>query len=188
MALSTKVLAEVLESPDGSWPAVPTAWPERRRRGRRAPRALPDQLEDMIGPLGNDRWAAPAAKMLAELARLFGVTDLPPPCPTAADDQSVWMYVAGLTSVADWIGSNVEFFQPVGKPGPAGRASSTWTTTSRRPTARRLTRWTTRLVGPGGHDCAVTVVRRCSRPWQEPRPLQTAVAEIVGRDDRSRVC
>ena len=52
--------------------------------------------------------------LLADLARLFGVTQRSVPSPPSIDDQSVWMFVAGLTSVADWIGSNQTFFKPFG--------------------------------------------------------------------------
>lgn len=75
---------------------------------------FPTNWDGICGPLGNEKWTEARREMLAELARLFGVTDLPPPDLTATDDQSVWMFVAGLTSVADWIGSNVEYFPPVG--------------------------------------------------------------------------
>lgn len=56
---------------------------------------FPTDWSSMPGPLGNECWAAARREMLAELARLFGVTDLPPPVPTTREDQSVWMYVAG---------------------------------------------------------------------------------------------
>ena len=75
---------------------------------------FPTNWDGMHGPLGNERWADARREILAELARLLGLRGLPPPCPTVADDQSVWMFVAGLTSVADWIGSNQEFFEPIG--------------------------------------------------------------------------
>src|SRR5207302_9261363 len=63
------------------------------------------------------QWGASRREVLTEIGRLFGVIELPPPCPPHSDGLSVWMYVAGLTSVADWIGSNVEFFPAVGNEG-----------------------------------------------------------------------
>lgn len=70
---------------------------------------------DMItGELGDQHWAAARREILQELARRFEIANLPAPSLTDNGDQSVWMYFAGLTSVADWIGSNVEFFPPVG--------------------------------------------------------------------------
>ncbi len=63
--------------------------------------------------LGNDHWAEARRELLGELARRFGVEDLRPPTP-AGPDQSVWMILAGLTAVADWIGSNTDFFPQVG--------------------------------------------------------------------------
>jgi CRISPR-associated endonuclease/helicase Cas3 len=128
--------------------------------------------------LGNPRWAEVRVDVLSELARLFGVRGLSWPHPAATDDQSVWMFVAGLTSVADWIGSNVAFFTPFGGPalleGPfnvdeylsqAGRNAANaieklgWL----RPAAKTSPLSMKDLLPARG----------------EPRPLQSAVAEIV---------
>jgi len=116
--ISTQVLAQELGSPDRRWPALtkkmaqnvavtvgghhgvfPTNW---------------DEICELV--LGNKHWAAARRQLLADLARLCGVSDLPSPNPSASDDKAVWMYVAGLTSVADWIGSNQTFFEPFGNP------------------------------------------------------------------------
>ena len=75
---------------------------------------FPTDWDSMHGPLGNEPWASARRVHLAELARRFGVIDLAAPRPPDPGDQSVWMYVAGLTSVADWIGSNKAFFNEFG--------------------------------------------------------------------------
>ena len=64
--------------------------------------------------LGNTRWADARRDVLDALVSLLDVAKLPPPKPVATDDQSVWMFLAGLTSVADWIGSNQAFFASAG--------------------------------------------------------------------------
>ncbi len=112
--ISTKILDhELAEST--AWPAIDPKMAQNAAVAVGGHHGVfPTNWDDMRGPLGNDRWVNARREMLAELARLFGLRGLPPPCPTAAPDQSVWMYVAGLTSVADWIGSNQEFFKPIG--------------------------------------------------------------------------
>ncbi len=113
--VSTKVLADLLEAPGDRWPAVSRAVAQNVAVAVGGHHGIfPTNWDGIRGPLGNERWAEVRGQVLAELAQLFGVRDLPAPCPAPSDDQSVWMYVAGLTSVADWIGSNQEFFKPVG--------------------------------------------------------------------------
>jgi CRISPR-associated endonuclease/helicase Cas3 len=127
--------------------------------------------------LGNTRWAEARFDVLSELARLFDVQGLTWPRP-ATDDQSIWMFVAGLTSVADWIGSNVEFFPPVGSPplldspfnvdeyfSRAGRNAGN---------ALEKLGWLRRA----NQNRPVSIGEFLPR-GREPRPLQTAVAEIV---------
>src|SRR5262249_8642943 len=64
--------------------------------------------------LGNERWATARQDLLAWLADLLGVPlDRPPTCGDG-DDQSYLMVLAGLTAVADWIGSNQTLFPPAG--------------------------------------------------------------------------
>ncbi|MBM3983739.1 MAG: CRISPR-associated helicase Cas3' [Planctomycetes bacterium] len=60
--------------------------------------------------LGNEKWAAARCVVVEQLARLFGIPAQPKPTRAAGNDQSVWMFLAGLTSVADWVGSNTDFF------------------------------------------------------------------------------
>ena len=104
--ISTKVLDEELHSPDRGWPAVPKKVAQSIAVAVGGHHGIfPTDWDTICSPLGNDRWAAARREMLAILARLFGVTDLPAPRATLTDDQSVWMFLAGLTSVADWSGS-----------------------------------------------------------------------------------
>ena len=123
--VSTKVLADLLKEAGERWPAV------SRRVAQNVAVAVgghhgifPTKWDGIRGPLGNEGWAEVRGQVLAELARLFGVRE-PAPCPAPSDDQSFWMYVAGLTSVADWIGSNQDFFKPVGRRGRIRVAAGT---------------------------------------------------------------
>jgi CRISPR-associated endonuclease/helicase Cas3 len=64
--------------------------------------------------LGDARWGEARRRMLGWLARRLGVESLAAPeCPPATD-HATFMIIAGLTSVADWIGSNTAFFLPAG--------------------------------------------------------------------------
>jgi CRISPR-associated endonuclease/helicase Cas3 len=113
-AYSTKILfAELMRGTD--WPMVdrPAASAVAVAVGGHHG-LFPTDWDGISSPLGNENWADARRLLLADLARLFGVADLPAPKPPTPDDQSVWMYLAGFTSVADWIGSNQEFFEPVG--------------------------------------------------------------------------
>ncbi|MDB5311575.1 MAG: CRISPR-associated helicase Cas3 [Gemmataceae bacterium] len=74
---------------------------------------FPLSWADIGDEMGDNQWASARREMIGELARVFSVGALPIPTPPAGD-QSVWMFLAGLTAVADWIGSNVDFFDPFG--------------------------------------------------------------------------
>jgi len=64
--------------------------------------------------LGNKFWNAGRMAILDRLANLLGVPRDRPPQAGDGDDQSYLMVLAGLTTVADWVGSNQEFFRPAG--------------------------------------------------------------------------
>ena len=81
-------------------------------------------------------WDQARREILADLARLCGVGTTAPHL-TVPDDQAVFMVLAGLTSVADWIGSNQEFFARSAAP-LLRTAASTRTRTSMRPPSRRV--------------------------------------------------
>jgi CRISPR-associated endonuclease/helicase Cas3 len=177
--ISTKVLAEVLMSPDRKWPSVPQRVAQHVAVAVGGHHGLfPTDWDTISGPLGNECWATARRELLDQLARLFGVTDLPSPCPTPADEKAVWMYVAGLTSVADWIGSNVNFFPPVGNPalvdGPFDVDAYFRAADHQTATALEQLGWLGRASD--GHPVSFGDFLPKGRA---PRPLQTAVAEIV---------
>ena len=174
--VSTAIAVTAMQDGLG-WPAVDgkTA-PAHRGRHRRPPRHFPDELGQLLIHVGNAHWQMAQQKILKELARLFGVADLPAPNPPIADDQSVWMYLAGLTSVADWVGSNVEFFPPFGNPslvdGQADVNAYFADAANKASVALGKLGWLNRV------DKTTPIAFGELFPFI-PRPLQTAVAELV---------
>jgi CRISPR-associated endonuclease/helicase Cas3 len=63
-------------------------------------------------------WQQAHSEILSLLARFIQTPATAPRLPEL-DDQAVFMVLAGLTSVADWIGSNQDFFPPAGNPAVA---------------------------------------------------------------------
>jgi CRISPR-associated endonuclease/helicase Cas3 len=138
--------------------------------------AFPTNWDSHHVALGNPRWAEVRIEVLSELARLFDVRGLAWPRP--ADDQSVWMFVAGLTSVADWIGSDVEFFPPVGSPvlldSPFNVDDYFLQAGGNARNALEKLGWLCKR----SQNRPVSIAAFLPE-GREPRPLQTALAEIV---------
>jgi CRISPR-associated endonuclease/helicase Cas3 len=177
--ISTQVLARELESAGRGWPAVPSkvalnvAVAVGGHHG-----FFPINWDGICAPLGNTCWVGSRREMLAKLAQLFGLTNIAPPCPALADDQSIWMYLAGLTSVADWIGSNQEFFRPVGNSTVFDGSFSVedYFRKAEGQAADALEKlgW----LGRADTTTPITFGELFSF-IKEPRPLQTAVADSV---------
>ena len=139
---------------------------------------FPAKWNDSPSHIGNAQWKKAQQNVLMELAHQFGVTELPAPNPPVSDDQSVWMYLAGLTSVADWIGSNVEFFPPFGNPslvdGQADVNAYFADAVNKASVALGKLGWLDRV------DKTTPIAFAELFPFiQNPRPLQTVVAELV---------
>lgn len=177
--ISTKVLAEELESVDRSWQAVPRKLAQNIAVAVGGHHGIfPTDWDGICGPLGNDHWSAARREMLTELARLFGVTGQRAPFLKSTDDQSVWMFLAGLTSVADWIGSNKTFFPEFGNSERVNEAFESdayfrWAGCQAVKALHELG-WLERV----GTATPVTFAE-LFRTIKQPRPLQTMVAEIV---------
>ena len=60
--------------------------------------------------LGDEKWWQARRESLLALAREVGILELAPPQVTDCD-HAFFLFLAGLTSVADWIGSNRQFFE-----------------------------------------------------------------------------
>jgi CRISPR-associated endonuclease/helicase Cas3 len=175
--LSTVVLAA--ELPRGrDWPAVDVSVARNVAVAVGGHHGIfPTNWDGICGPLGNERWAAARREMLAELARLFRIRDLPAPTVALSDDQSVWMYVAGLTSVADWVGSDQEFFEPVGS---AAVVEGHFDVEDYFAKAGRQAAEALAKLGWLGRADTTKPVTFAELFAFQPRPLQTAVAGIVG--------
>jgi CRISPR-associated endonuclease/helicase Cas3 len=110
----TKVFHDLLVSGgDGAWPKIDRTTAQKiavATGGHHG--TFPTNWSEVAMELGNEKWAEARLAMLKLLAERFGDVGLKPPAIANPDDQSVWMFLAGLTSIADWIGSNTAFFPP----------------------------------------------------------------------------
>jgi CRISPR-associated endonuclease/helicase Cas3 len=111
--ISTRILAELLADPAG-WPSVPAALARRiavtvgGHHGVFPQTAEWDSLA--TGTLGNERWQQARRDILATLAAALRIVSLPAPTSPPGDHHAFFMFLAGLTSVADWIGSHKGLF------------------------------------------------------------------------------
>ncbi len=74
----------------------------------------PLELERMEEKLGSARWREVQRHLAAVLGQAVGVGELCAPSGRVASDSALLILLAGLTSVADWIGSNHQYFPFVG--------------------------------------------------------------------------
>jgi len=74
----------------------------------------PLDMERMQDKLGSSRWREVQRHLAAVLSHALGVEDLSVPQGSAHDDNALLILLGGLTSVADWIGSNHQYFPFVG--------------------------------------------------------------------------
>lgn len=120
--ISSAILADLLAAPV-AWPSLPRQLAEQIAVAVGGHHGLfPADWVEVLDLLRSARrtcpWDSARKEILGTLARLCRVETIAPKLVTP-DDQSVFMVLAGLTSVADWIGSNQEFFKPVGCPAVA---------------------------------------------------------------------
>jgi CRISPR-associated endonuclease/helicase Cas3 len=112
--VSAAVLPKLLHQPTG-WPPIPEP------RARQIAVAVgghhgvfPGASDCRLGTaaLGdtNAKWDEARQTILGQLARSLGVDRLPAPTGPPQNDHAAYLLLAGLTSVADWIGSASEFF------------------------------------------------------------------------------
>lgn len=103
--------------------------------------------------LGNQPWRELQTQLLDELARVFEVPEARP-AGGLGNDQSAFLFLAGLTTAADWIGSNEDWFPWCSQvPDNYVEVSSTQATTALNkikwptPNMGRLTgEWSNRLI------------------------------------------
>jgi CRISPR-associated endonuclease/helicase Cas3 len=117
--ISAAVLADLLARPAG-WPPLTESFADRVAVAVGGHHGLfpPNwrEVKELLASVDWDRpWHAARQEILRCLAQLIGVEGKMPEQRDSAD-QSIFMVLAGLTSVADWIGSNQQFFPPTGNP------------------------------------------------------------------------
>jgi CRISPR-associated endonuclease/helicase Cas3 len=118
--LTARVLGDLLAQP-AIWPAL------TRTAARRVGRAVgghhgifPTSVQAFVD-LGTQALGAPGSawetarlEVLGLLGEGLGLGSLAEPRPPAEGGHGFYMFLAGMCSVADWVGSNTEFFPPAG--------------------------------------------------------------------------
>ncbi len=110
--VSARVLPEILEAmglPRGTAAAIGFAV-----GGHHGLFPSPLDIEQIRDRVGGIRWRDVQRHLAALLARLLEVDGLPPPQEDLSRDNAFLLLLAGITSVADWIGSNHDYFPFVG--------------------------------------------------------------------------
>ncbi len=112
-------------------------------------------------------WAAPArSELLAELEDLLG--ELPGE-PEELPEPALW-YLAGLISVADWIGSDERFFSPVASDQPRGIEAE-----------EENARGAIAKIGWGSHRLLPGLTFADLFGFEKPSDLQRRAAEVAGQ-------
>lgn len=183
--ISSAILAELLVEPKG-WPPL-----ERRVASQVAVAVgghhglFPNDWSDVADLLRASprpcAWDGARREIILILARLIGIGSRAPQI-TDTNDQSVFMALAGLTSVADWIGSNQTFFEPVGCPAFVQTGCNTddyfQHALNQAHKALEVLGWLgQRPISP---TCTFKELFADSLPG-EPRPLQYGMEEIAQR-------
>ena len=113
-----------------------------------------------VGPVGGSFWEQARGRLVAELELALGPLPENPP-----ESEAVLWYVAGLITVADWIGSDEDHFSPKGGESQQARVKAD--------TALHELGWAPAKFQTG--QAFTTLFPACA----PPRPLQTAALEQV---------
>jgi CRISPR-associated endonuclease/helicase Cas3 len=170
----TKILNTALRQGGESWPSLPEPIVKKiviAVGGHHG--TFPTKWQDIVSLLGNDHWAAARKEILDRLAVAFGLTNETPTPTVRGSDQSVWMLLAGLTSVADWIGSNEEFFPWAGSPQPFDLEQYILDSRKKAAEALQSVGWhpPSPRDSPRGFNASTGIT--------EPRPLQDQIIPIA---------
>ncbi|HRA86916.1 MAG TPA: CRISPR-associated helicase Cas3', partial [Planctomycetaceae bacterium] len=127
--------------------------------------------------LGAGKWENARTSMMRTLAEAFGVTSSDVPGDVSSASSGFWLFLAGLISVADWIGSNATFFQNRGQWAGADIDLVTYQQLSRQrahDAVHRLgfDRWVPRKTGPLTFHAVHPDIAM-------PRPLQDCCVQIA---------
>jgi CRISPR-associated endonuclease/helicase Cas3 len=114
--LSHKLPDQSLASQPALWPLLGRAWADRVARAVGGHHGTFPTAGALVGvtdrDLGDARWAELRARLLTVLVEATGVASVCAPSFTDDLAGARLMLLAGLTSVADWIGSSEEYFPP----------------------------------------------------------------------------
>lgn len=147
-------------------------------------RASPTTLQSLEAnpfgrTLGKPEWHKARRAIFEALIEVFAPTDPPTKLTLTGPD---FMLLAGLTSFADWIGSNEQYF-PFGTPEDCADLPG-WFETRRRDNAEEAlnkTGWLPRLPLASAHHAFDTVFGFA------PRPLQQAVVDALDSIDQPAI-
>lgn len=145
-------------------------------------RASPAKLDNLAGnrrALGKPAWGAARYRLFEALIRVFEPT-IPPTKQTLSGPE--FMLLAGLTSFADWIGSNETFF-PFGTPEDCDDLTA-WFNLRREKNAENALSQAGWLPRSPLTDTSRTFDEVFAFP---PRPLQQAMADSLSSLDRPAI-
>lgn len=140
--------------------------------GERATPSALDDLEGNIDAIGSDDWAQARRELVEALVDALGVGEVPIKHSLTGPD---FMFLAGLTSFTDWIGSDEDWFK-FGTPNDCNDLSS-WLAER-----RELARQALDDIGWFSRAALSTEEKTFEEVFKlTPRPLQQAVVEASGR-------
>lgn len=138
--------------------------------GERAGPSLLSNLEGNRKALGDCMWTARRRELFLLLLELFNPTKTPTKATLSGSD---FMLLAGLTSFADWIGSNEEWF-------PFGKIEDTYDLASWWKSRKKQAQTALDRLGWGVRQSLSKTENSFEQVFhQTPRPLQEAVAKAV---------
>ena len=173
--VSTAVLADALVAAGPARPAVDTRLARRVGIAVGGHHGLFPDPKDWHGlPTANlgcgERWSRVRVALLDRLASIFGIVDGSVPTdPSGSDAHWPMMVLAGLVSVADWIGSNKRYFDHEPKTSDASAYSEIATTRAEEALGQ---------LGWLGWRAGTSTAKGFSELFPfTPRPLQQAAIE-----------
>jgi CRISPR-associated endonuclease/helicase Cas3 len=118
---------------------------------------------------GGEDWDTARVELFEALATLLGVRQLPLWSDTMIDDQTFWTTLAGLTSVADWLGSIEDYFFDLSAPDLDTYADRAYQQASLSLKELGWTGWSPPTQAAGFQELFSF----------EPRPLQQAIVSLA---------
>ncbi|MEZ6043678.1 MAG: CRISPR-associated endonuclease Cas3'' [Planctomycetaceae bacterium] len=187
--LSAVYLQDELSDPrNGAWPAVSkkmAACVAAVVGGHHGVIPGAGELRNCRNSLGQGAWVEARSRVMTLIADEFSVAGSVPPCELIPEAGGFWLFLAGLISVADWVGSNAKFFQANGRWAGADVDWDEYRQLSQQradDAVRQLGfgRWSPRKTGPLSFTDVHPEI-------QSPRPLQKCCVEIVSHTTKPQL-